>query len=357
MLARQVRRLAVVTLLLVLGAVAVGPESRAAISVVASSQSPMHARAYGGRVVWGELGELGWQLWTLDAGRPAVLPIAPFKSDGALDVGPGEDGEPALVFSRCERTSEGGTTGCNVFRYDFATRTEEPVTTVNTTGAIETLPSIRGRRVAFMRRVPGRTRPSLYVAPTRGPGRAVRIAPGGGFVKSVALAREGLFFVSITSGGGRRAQTLWRAQRGVRPRSSGAAIGSRRRQGTSGRPRSCAAGSTSAWRCPRGVAAHAPCSCASTSGPAGARWPPRPRASGRVVWLAPGRPGAASCSKGRPSRAGRGWSRASATPTTAASSCGSTDCAGAERQRITRGTRSHPRATSSCCKPGGFRLR
>ena len=177
MLARQVRRLAAVTLLVVLGVVAIGPESRAATSVVASSQSPMHARAYGGRVVWGELGELGWQLWTLDAGRPTVLPIAPFKSDGALDVGPGEDGEPALVFSRCERTAEGGTTGCDVFRYDFATRTEEPVTTVNTTGAIETLPSIRGRRIAFMRRVPGRTRPSLHVAPTRGPGAPSGLHP------------------------------------------------------------------------------------------------------------------------------------------------------------------------------------
>ena len=35
-------------------------------------------------------------------------------------------------------------------------------------------------------------------------------------MKSVALAREGVFFVSITSGGGRSAQTLWRARRGVK---------------------------------------------------------------------------------------------------------------------------------------------
>jgi hypothetical protein len=190
--------------------------AHAATSVAASSQSPTHARAYGGRVVWGELGELGWQLRTLEAGQPADLPIAPFKSDGALDVGPGEDGAPTLVFSRCTRTAEGGTTGCDVFRYDFATRTESPVGTVNTPGAIETLPSIWGRRIAFMRRVPRRTRPTLHIAPTRGTGRVVRAARGGTIVKSVTLAREGLFYVSITSGGGRSAQTLYRVRHGRR---------------------------------------------------------------------------------------------------------------------------------------------
>jgi hypothetical protein len=217
MSARHVRTVAGLTLVTALAIASLGPDSRAATSVVATSQSPMHARAFGGRVVWAELSDPGWQLKTLEAGRPVDLPIAPFKSDGALDVGPGEDGRPALVFSRCERTAEGGTTGCDVFRYDFATRAETPVSTANTPGAIETLPSIFGRRMAFMRRVPGRTRPALYLAPTRGEGRAVRVARGGTLVTSVALAREGLFFVTRSqSRSGLRVETLHRVQRGRR---------------------------------------------------------------------------------------------------------------------------------------------
>ena len=166
----HIRTAAGLASVVLVAAAPIGTDGYAASSVVASSQSPPHARAYGGRVVWAELGDLGWQLKTLEAGRPADLPIAPFKSDGALDVGPGEDGSPTLVFSRCERTAEGGTTGCDVFRYDFASRAESPVTTINTPGAIETLPSVCGRRIAFMRRVPGRTQPALFIAPTRGAG-------------------------------------------------------------------------------------------------------------------------------------------------------------------------------------------
>ena len=217
MSARHVRTVAGLTLVTALAIASLGADSRAATSVVATSQSPMHARAFGGRVVWAELSDPGWQLKSLEAGRPVDLPIAPFKSDGALDVGPGEDGKPALLFSRCERTAEGGTTGCDVFRYDFATRAETPVSTVNSPGAIETLPSIFGRRIAFMRRVPGRTRPALYLAPTRGAGRAVRAARGGTLVTSVALAREGLFFVTRSqSRSGLRVETLLRVRRGRR---------------------------------------------------------------------------------------------------------------------------------------------
>ena len=214
---RHIRTIAALASVALVAAAPIGTDGYAASSVVASSQSPPHARAYGGRVVWAELGDLGWQLKTLDAGRPADLPIAPFKSDGALDVGPGEDGSPTLVFSRCERTAEGGTTGCDVFRYDFASRAESPVTTINTPAAVETLPSVWGRRIAFMRRVPGRTRPALFVAPTRGAGRAIRVARGGTLVTAVTLAREGLFFVTRSqSKSGIRVEKLDRVRQGRR---------------------------------------------------------------------------------------------------------------------------------------------
>jgi hypothetical protein len=217
MLLRHVRTVAGLASVAAVTAAAIATEGYAAPSVVASSQSPPHARAYGGRVVWAELGDRGWQLKTLEAGRPADLPIAPFKSDGALDVGPGEDGSPTLVFSRCKRTAEGGTTGCDVFRYDFATRAESPVTTINTRGAIETLPSVWGRRIAFMRRVPGRTQPALFVAPTRGAGPAIRVARGGPLVTAVTLAREGLFFVTRSpSKDGTRVDKLYRVRQGRR---------------------------------------------------------------------------------------------------------------------------------------------
>lgn len=121
------------------------------------------------------------------------------------------------MFSRCERTAEGGTTGCDVFRYDFATRAESPVTTLNTPGAIETLPSIWGRRIAFMRRVPGRAQPALLIAPTRGARRAIRVARGGTSVTAVTLASEGLFFVTRSqSHSGIRVEKLYRVRRGRR---------------------------------------------------------------------------------------------------------------------------------------------
>jgi hypothetical protein len=190
--------------------------------VVATSPSPMGVGAYRGRVVWGELGEGGWQLKTFQDGAPVDLPISRFAGDNRLylDVGPREDGSPALVYSRCEHTAEGGVIGCDVFRYDFDSQIETPVRSINTPGAIETSPSIRGNRIAFTRRVPGRSRPALYVARTRGAGRAKRVAggrvPGVAFVKGVALSRRGLLFVGLRSGGRSREQVLYRIWRGRR---------------------------------------------------------------------------------------------------------------------------------------------
>ena len=60
---------------------------------------------------------------------------------------------------------------------------------------------IRGRRIGLIDAcpaAPGRRSTSGPRADRSAPSRS---APGGGLVKSVALAREGLFFVSIPPGG------------------------------------------------------------------------------------------------------------------------------------------------------------
>jgi hypothetical protein len=80
-----------------------------------------------------------------------------------VDLGPGPDGRPLVVYSRCAAEAPRGTTipdytrgrGCDIYTYDPATDREQKELTASRSGTDEVLPSIYGSRIAFVRdRVP-----------------------------------------------------------------------------------------------------------------------------------------------------------------------------------------------------------
>jgi len=93
-----------------------------------------------------------------------------------VDLGPGPNGAPVAVYSRCANEPPLGQaipdytlgTGCDIYRYDLAAGKEERVSAVSTSRGSEVLPSIFGTRIAFAR---GR---SVYVRETHSGGRDQR---------------------------------------------------------------------------------------------------------------------------------------------------------------------------------------
>jgi hypothetical protein len=75
-------------------------------------------------------------------GRTVALPLAPVRD---LDIGPGPDGSPTAVYVRCAPS-------CDIWRYDYARRSEQRVRSISAPGLSEHLPTIWGRRIAFERR-------------------------------------------------------------------------------------------------------------------------------------------------------------------------------------------------------------
>lgn len=121
------------------------------------------------------------------------LPVAPRSVPFDVDVGPGEDGRPVAVYSRCaqEPVQPSPTTalpewptglGCDVVRFDFATGRESKLEGASTDESSEYLPSMWEDEVAFARTYADRDGrrgrlPYLYVRPLDG-GESDR-QPGG----------------------------------------------------------------------------------------------------------------------------------------------------------------------------------
>lgn len=114
------------------------------------------------------------------------LPVASRSVPFDVDVGPGEDGRPVAVYSRCgqEPIQPSPTTalpewptgiGCDIFRYDLATGQETKVAGASTNESSEYLPAIWEDEVAFARTYTSREGrrgrlPYLYVRPLDGGG-------------------------------------------------------------------------------------------------------------------------------------------------------------------------------------------
>jgi len=154
--------------------------------------------AYGDVVVWSERTS-GGGAFRLVAhrgpdGEPTPLPVGERAVPFDVDLGPGPDGRPVAVYSRCARepralpatwpaVAPATGRGCDLFAYSFATRSERRVEGTNAPGASEFLPSIWRGRIAFARvfeRRPGLagTASSLYVRELGPRGRSLRQAGG-----------------------------------------------------------------------------------------------------------------------------------------------------------------------------------
>jgi hypothetical protein len=142
-------------LLAVLALAAAAPAASAE-QRLATEAAPFIADAYGDVIAWSSYDAasrtyaLRVQRGGADVDTSAVARSAqPFD----LDVGPGPDGAPLVVYSRAG----------DLFQFDPATRLEQPLAEVNTPGT-EVHPSIGRDALAFVRTPRGKqARPSLYL--------------------------------------------------------------------------------------------------------------------------------------------------------------------------------------------------
>ncbi|HEV2769374.1 MAG TPA: hypothetical protein VGV40_04240 [Solirubrobacteraceae bacterium] len=163
----------------------------------ATSPGATKVAAYGDVVVWSERSPEGAFRLVADRGpdgEPAPLPVGQRGAPFDVDVGPGPDGRPVAVYSRCAReprplpatwpaVAPATGRGCDLFAYSFATRAERPVQGANLPDTSEFLPSIWRGRIAFARvfeQRPGLagTAPQLYVRELDPGGRTRRQAGG-----------------------------------------------------------------------------------------------------------------------------------------------------------------------------------
>ncbi|MDA0162994.1 hypothetical protein OM076_22165 [Solirubrobacter ginsenosidimutans] len=156
---------------------------------VATVQRATPVSAYAGHVVWSQFEGGAFHLYEAHA-SPArlvtnALPVPPRAVPFDADIGPGADGTPTVVYSRCSREPRAGADGlpvwatgrgCDVYAFALGAAAEARVPGVSTGGASEFLPTIWRDHVGFARVYVGRNRlPYVYV---RGDGPSER-QPGG----------------------------------------------------------------------------------------------------------------------------------------------------------------------------------
>jgi hypothetical protein len=173
-------------------ALAAGAAPAAAEQRLATEASPFTADAYGDVIAWSayDAASKTYALRVLRDGAPvATSAVAPSAQPFDLDVGPGPDGAPLVVYSRRG----------DIFQFDPAGGLEQPLAEVNTPGT-EVHPSIDRDALAFVRTLRGRkARPTLYLRK----GGDTRKQPRPRFkrtlaIEDVELSDRGLFVVYRT---------------------------------------------------------------------------------------------------------------------------------------------------------------
>lgn len=156
--------------LISLAVLAVSGPAVAVPSVAAAQEQPI-ARldrttpiaAFGGRLLWSTLDHASgnWSLVTRAGGVTQVVPVPPRRVPFDADLGPGPDGAPVAVYSRCVRETTPGSgfapplynrgRGCDLYLYDFAAGTERRLANASAPNASEFFPTIWRGTVAFAR--------------------------------------------------------------------------------------------------------------------------------------------------------------------------------------------------------------
>jgi hypothetical protein len=141
-----------IAVLLALLALALTAGPAAAQERLAVESAPFTADAYGDVIAWSSYDAAAktYRLKLLRGGDAITPAVAPSPKPFDLDVGPGPDGAPLVVYSR----------GGDIFQFDPATGLEQPLAEVNTPN-VERSPSIQRDALAFVRRVHGK--PTVYL--------------------------------------------------------------------------------------------------------------------------------------------------------------------------------------------------
>jgi hypothetical protein len=140
------------------------PAAARADYTVATVQRPTPVSAYAGHVVWSQYEGGAFHLYEAHAGTAGqvttALPVPPRAVPFDADAGPGADGTPTVVYSRCASEPRLGADGvpqwatgrgCDVYAFALGAAAEARVAGVSTGDASEFLPSIWRDRVAFGR--------------------------------------------------------------------------------------------------------------------------------------------------------------------------------------------------------------
>ncbi len=119
---------------------------------LAVESAPFTADAYGDLIAWSsyDAGTKAYSLRLLRGGQPVSPAVETSSKPFDLDVGPGPNGAPLVVYARHG----------DLFQFDPAEGLEQPLAEVNTKG-IESAPSLHRSALAFVRQV--HRKPVVYL--------------------------------------------------------------------------------------------------------------------------------------------------------------------------------------------------
>jgi hypothetical protein len=161
---RRLPMLAALAASLLLPAAAVAAPAAAATSTdLAPVTDATAMSAYGGWVVWSERRPDGvWGLVAFHDGAKTQLAATPRSVPFDSDIGPGRDGRPTVMFSRCtterdvaDRLPWSRSATCRLRALDPATGVEKAAGVPRPAGASDSTPSLWRGRVGFQRRTRG----------------------------------------------------------------------------------------------------------------------------------------------------------------------------------------------------------
>jgi len=132
--------------------------------------------AYGGILVWSHFNSAKsrYYLRALIGGSVTDLPVPGREVPFDADIGPGRDGRPTVVYSRCAHEPMPESTftelpiwrlarGCDLYRFRIGDQDERRLSSLSRATSSETLPSIWRERIAFTRIGEPRGRPRAVV--------------------------------------------------------------------------------------------------------------------------------------------------------------------------------------------------